>query len=197
MMCSSQTAMRGINNFELDRDAENETQCYSFEELESYAESYGEAVGCGLMAMGWMDDTGSWNWNQTRTDLDSLPIRRFHIHHCVNRKVKEYKKSGLNWNTCKSTFTTEQQEYVDDFLRDVGRIECIHDKLTKGCCKYLTSPPSTTTGMGTGTGSATGSGTGSGTASTGSGTGSGTASTGSGTDSTGSGTDSTGSGTGS
>merc|ERR1712020_71937 len=122
----------------------------------------------------------------TRTDLDSLPIRRFHIHHCVNRKVKEYKKSGLNWNTCKSTFTTEQQEYVDDFLRDVARIECIHDKLVKGCCKYLTSSPST--GTGTGTGSATGSGTdsgtgstGSGTDSTGSGTGSGTASTGSGT----------------
>merc|ERR1712228_124879 len=97
-------------------------------------------VACGLMAMGWMDDTGSWNWNQTRTDLDSLPIRRFHIHHCVNRKVKEYKKSGLNWNTCKSTFTTEQQEYVDDFLRDVARIECIHDKLTKGCCNSLPLP---------------------------------------------------------
>merc|ERR1711997_953401 len=193
MMCSSQTAMRGINNFALNRDAEDETECHSFDELESYGADYVDDVGCGLMAMEWMDDTGSWNWTQVKDDLKSLPIHHFRIHHCVKHKVKEYKKSGLNWNTCKSTFTADQQEYINGFLKDMARIECIHDKLTKGCCKYLTSSPST--GTGTGTGSATGSGTDSGTGSTGSGT----DSTGSGTDSTGSGTDSgtgsTGSGT--
>merc|ERR1712110_1285458 len=95
------------------------------------------------------------------------------IHHCVKHKVKEYKKSGLNWDTCKSTFTADQQEYITGFLKDMARIECIHDKLTKGCCKYLTSSPSTGTGTGTGSGTAS---IGSGTDSTGSGTGSGTAS---------------------
>merc|ERR1712038_2042090 len=169
MMCSSQTAMRGINNFALNRDAEDETgaedetECHSFDELESYGADYVDDVGCGLMAMGWMDETASWNWTQVKDDLKSLPIHHFRIRHCVKHKVKEYKESGLNWDTCKSTFTSDQQEYITGFLKDMARIECIHDKLTKGCCKYLTSPPSTTTGTGTGTGSATtGSGTGSG-----------------------------------
>merc|ERR1712228_1020552 len=147
----------------------------------------------GLMAMGWMNETASWNWTQVKDDLKSLPIHHFRIRHCVKHKVKEYKESGLNWDTCKSTFTSDQQEYITGFLKDMARIECIHDKLTKGCCKYLTSSASTGSGTGSGTDS-TGSGTDSGTDSTGSGTGSGTDSTGSGT---GSGTGHHGSGTGS
>merc|ERR1712241_1042706 len=176
--------MRGINNFALNRDAEDETdadetdadetdaedetECHSFDELESYGADYVDDVGCGLMAMGWMNETASWNWTQVKDDLKSLPIHHFRIRHCVKHKVKEYKESGLNWDTCKSTFTNEQQEYITGFLKDMARIECIHDKLTKGCCEYLTS--SASTGTGTGTGSATGSGTDSGTGSTDSGT---------------------------
>merc|ERR1712228_69022 len=152
LICSSQTAMRGINNFELNRNAEDETECYSFQDITSYAENIGEAVGCGLMAMGWLDETGSWDWNLTKADLHTLPIHRFRIHRCVNRKVEDYKSGGLNWDTCKSTFDDGQQDFINEFLRDMGRVECIHEKLTEGCCEYLTSPPSTTTGTTTATG---------------------------------------------
>ncbi len=72
------------------------------------------------MAMGWLDETGSWDWNLTKADLHTLPIHRFRIHRCVNRKVEGYKSGGLNWDNCKSTFDDGQQDFINEFLRDVS-----------------------------------------------------------------------------
>ena len=83
------------------------------------------AAGCGLMAMGWVDENGSWNWNETRSDINSLPrevssnVRG--VHACVNAKVAEYKASGLNWESCESTFTRGERRSINHFLRLVRK----------------------------------------------------------------------------
>ena len=77
------------------------------------------------MAMGWVDENGSWNWNETRSDINSLPrevssnVRG--VHACVNAKVAEYKASGLNWESCQSTFTRGERRSINHFLRLVRK----------------------------------------------------------------------------
>merc|ERR1711874_369653 len=107
---------------------EDGSQCHSFDEILEYVKEHLGGVACILMNMGWVNEDGDWDRQQTEADIMSLPayvasgITREKVKACTKRNEEEYKSMYMGWwNDCKQTYSHEERRTMKQIGKNVSR----------------------------------------------------------------------------